>query len=240
MSDWQHQVQTAYDRVAVEYAARIYGELADKPFDRAILERFAALAGPLGSICDLGCGPGHVARYLHDHGRQHGVEVIGVDLSPAMVAEARRLNPDLRFEQGTMLALDFADEQLGGIVAAYSIVNVPRDEQTIVFAECRRVLKPGGRLLVAFHVGTDVVHLEEWWEIPVSVDFYFFEPDEVEARLVAAGFSIEERHVREPYPDVEHPSRRAYLLARKPLPSPLSSQERMSAQPIFAPRSGRG
>ena len=79
-----------------------------------------------------------------------------------------------------------------------------------------RVLAPGGLLLVAFHVGDETVHLDEWWDIPVSVEFYFFEPAEIEARLVAAGFTIEEHHVREPYPDVEHPSRRAYLLARKP------------------------
>ena len=144
-----------------------------------------------------------------------------MDLSPAMIAEARRLNPGLRFEQGTMLALDFADEQLGGIAAFYSIVNVPREEQPRAFAECWRVLTPGGLLLVAFHVGDEDVHLEEWWGTAVSVDFYFFDPAEIEARLVAAGFTIEERHVREPYPDVEHPSRRAYLLARKPAPAPL-------------------
>jgi ubiquinone/menaquinone biosynthesis C-methylase UbiE len=216
MSDWQRDVQTAYDRVAAEYATRIYGELAGKPFDRAILDRFAALAAPLGPICDLGCGPGQVARYLHDHAQQPRLDVFGIDLSPEMVAQARRLNPDLRFEQGTMLALDLADAQLGGIAAFYSIVNVPRDDQPGAFAECWRVLKPGGSLLVAFHLGDEDVHLDEWWGTAVSVDFYFFAPAEIEARLAAAGFMIEERHVREPYPDVEHPSRRAYLLARKP------------------------
>ena len=217
MRDWERDVQTAYDRVAAEYATRIYGELAGKPFDRAILDRFAALTGPLGPVCDLGSGPGQVARYLHDHGQQHGLEVIGIDLSPEMIAEARRLNPGLRFDQGTMLALEVADEHLGGIAAFYSIVNVPRAEQPRAFAELWWVLEPGGWLLVAFHVGTEDVHLEEWWGTAVSVDFYFFDPAEIEARMVAAGFTIEERHIREPYPDVEHPSRRAYLLARKPL-----------------------
>src|SRR5688572_12289244 len=173
MHEWERNVQTTYDRVAAEYAIRIYDELAGKPFDRAVLDRFAALAGPLGPVCDLGCGPGQVARYLHDHGQQHGIEVMGVDLSPAMIAEARRLNPGLRFEQGTMLALDFEDGQLGGIAAFYSIVNVPREEQPRAFSECWRVLKPGGLLLMAFHLGDEDVHLEEWWGTAVSVDFYF-------------------------------------------------------------------
>src|SRR5688572_8637924 len=117
MHEWERNVQTTYDRVAAEYAIRIYDELAGKPFDRAILDRFAALAGPLGPLCDLGCGPGQVARYLRDHAPRPGPEVFGIDLSPEMVDEAQRLNPDLRFEQGTMLALDFEDEQLGGIAA---------------------------------------------------------------------------------------------------------------------------
>jgi SAM-dependent methyltransferase len=223
-AEWEDGVRRAYDRVAAEYATRIFGELAHKPFDRSILDRFGELAAPLGPICDLGCGPGQVARYLHERGQQsnlggtgRGVEVVGVDLSPEMVAEARRLNPGLRFEQGTMLALDFADEQLGGIAAFYSIVNVPREAQPQAFAELWRVLKPGGPLLVAFHVGDEDLHLEEWWGTAVSVDFYFFDPAEIEARLVAAGFRVAERHLREPYSDVEHPSRRAYLLARKPL-----------------------
>jgi SAM-dependent methyltransferase len=204
MSDWQREVQDTYDCVASEYAARIFGELADKPFDRAILDRFAGLALPLGPVCDLGCGPGQVARYLHDGWHEDGLDVFGIDLSPGMIAQARRLNPDL------------PDDTLGGIVAFYSIVNVPRADQPQAFGEIWRVLKPGGWLLVAFHVGDQDVHLDEWWDTPVSVDFFFYDPAEIEARLVAAGLTIEERHVREPYPEVEHPSRRAYLLARKP------------------------
>ena len=216
MSAWEANVRETYDRVAGEYAARIFGELAGKPFDRATLDRFAEQALPLGPVCDLGCGPGQVARYLHEGWHQRGLDVFGIDLSPAMVERARQLNPGLRFEQGTMLALDLADDSLGGIAAFYSIVNVPREDQPRAFAELQRVLVPGGLLLVAFHVGDETVHLEEWWDTPVSVDFYFFQLDEIADRLATAGFTIEERNVREPYPDVEHPSRRAYLLARKP------------------------
>ncbi len=216
MSDWERNVQETYDRVAGEYADRIFEELAGKPFDREILDRFARMTLPLGPVCDLGCGPGQIARHLHDGWHEQGLESIGIDLSPAMIAEARRRSPDLRFEQGSMLALDLPDRSLGGIAAFYSIVNVPRADQPQAFAECWRVLVPGGLLLVAFHVGDETVHLEEWWEIAVSIDFYFFQPAEVAARLTEAGFTIEEQHVREPYPDVEHPTGRAYLLARKP------------------------
>lgn len=200
-----------YDAVAEEYARRIYGELADKPFDRALLDRFAELVRPVGRACDLGCGPGQVARYLHDR----GLAVSGVDLSPGMVQQARCLNPDIPFQQGNMLDLDFEDRSLGGIAAFYSIIHIPRALLLKAFAEMWRVLRPGGVLLIAFHLGDEDRHLEKWWGTPVSIDFLFFEREEVERRVIDAGFTVEESLERPPYPDVEHQSRRAYILARK-------------------------
>lgn len=204
----------SYDRVAREYAEHLYGELAGKPFDREILDRFAARLGNAEPVCDLGCGPGQIARYLRDR----GVEVRGIDLSPGMVAEARRLNPDIPFWQGDMLALDSKDGAWAGIAAFYSIVHLSREEIPRAFAEMKRVLRPGGLLLLAFHVGEETVHRDELWGREVNLDFRFFLVEDVEAALRAAGFEIEEVHVREPYPGVEHPSRRAYILAKAPGP----------------------
>ena len=115
-------VERSYDRVAEEYGRRIYGELEHKPFDRQLLDRFAAMVQGLGTTCDLGCGPGHVARYLHEQ----GVQVVGIDLSEAMVKLAQRLNPGINFQQGNMLSLDIGDEEWGGVAAFYSIIHVPR------------------------------------------------------------------------------------------------------------------
>jgi SAM-dependent methyltransferase len=198
--------------VAAEYVLRISGELEHKPLDRQLLDRFAARVKGLGLVCDLGCGPGHVARYLHDQ----GVHVIGVDLSSAMIDQARRLNPDIEFRQGNMLSLNVEDGAWGGIVAFYSVIHLPRTEIAVALAEMKRVLHPGGLLLLAFHVGDETLHLDEWWGQPVSVDFLFFRPEEMAGFLRAAGFGVEEVIEREPYPDVEHQSRRAYIFARKP------------------------
>jgi SAM-dependent methyltransferase len=205
-------LRASYERVAGEYAARIFDELAHKPLDRALLDRFADAVRGQGPVCDLGCGPGHVARYLH--GR--GVEVQGVDLSPGMVAEARRLNPGIDFRQGDLRALDVADEAWAGIAAFYVIVHVPREELVPALRELGRVLRPGGLLLLAFHVGEETLHREEWWGKEVALDFLFFRPDEVIASLRAAGFTVEDVVERPPYEGVEHPSRRAYVFARKP------------------------
>jgi SAM-dependent methyltransferase len=183
-----------------------------KPLDRDLLNKLADRVHGIGPVCDMGCGPGHVARYLD--GR--GVQVVGVDLSPAMVHHARTLNPSIEFNQGDMRALNIEDGAWGGIAAFYSIIHIPRTEVVDVLGEMKRALRPGGLLLLAFHIGDDVLHLDEWWGQQVSVDFNFFRPEEMTDFLRSAGFQVGEIVEREPYEGVEHPSRRAYIFAEKP------------------------
>ena len=203
--------QISYDRLADEYVRRIYDELQHKPLDRQLLDEFAARVKGNGSVCDLGCGPGHVARYL----REHGVQVCGLDLSSELVERARQLNPDIKFEQGNMIALNAADATWAGIVAFYSIIHIPRTDHVTVFSEMRRVLRSGGLLLLAFHVGDEVVHFDELWGQAASLDFHLFCADAVVGGLRRAGFEVEKIVERDPYPNVEAQTRRGYLLASK-------------------------
>jgi len=207
-----NEIQASYDRIAAEYVRRIFDELEHKPLDRQLLDRFVARVKGVVPACDLGCGPGQVARYLHER----GVRVSGVDLSPVMVNHARRLNPGIEFRQGDMLSLDDEDGTWDGIAAFYSIIHVPRHRVVGALREIKRVLRPGGLLLLAFHIGDDILHLDDWWGQKVSVDFFFFQPEEMRGFLESAGFEVEEMIEREPYPEVEHQSRRAYLFANKP------------------------
>lgn len=205
------EIQASYDRVADEYVRRIYDELRHKPLDRQLLDRFADAVRDRGVACDVGCGPGQVARHLHER----GVSVCGVDLSPEMVVRARRLNPGIEFHQASMLKLPFADGSWAGIAAFYSIIHVPCAEVPAALRELRRVAQPGGRLLLTFHIGDSTLHLDEWWGHAVNVDFHCFRSDEMAAHLQAAGWQGIEVIERDPYPDVEHQSRRAYLFAQK-------------------------
>lgn len=204
--------QTSYDTIADEYAEKYFHELEHKPFDCQLLDHLIEHVGQLGPICDMGCGPGEVARYLKDHGAP---EVLGVDLSPRMIANARRLSPDISFQVGDMLHLDFSDATWGGIAAFYSIIHIPHKQIVEALRELWRVLKPGGLLLLAFHVGDEILHIDEWNGKPVDMDFIFLQPDGVEENLKAAGFEDIETTMREPYPNVEYQSPRAYILAQK-------------------------
>jgi SAM-dependent methyltransferase len=208
------ELQTSYDRVAENYAEQFRDEMDKKPFDRKMLDWLAEKVGGLGVICDMGCGPGQIARYLH--GR--GMKVCGVDLSPEMVRQAQSLNPDISFQQGDMFALaDIADNSYGGIAAFYAIVNLPRPSVVRALQELRRVLCPNGVLLLAFHIGQGIKHLDEMLGKEVSLDFFFFETEEVKGYLRTAGFELEEAIERDPYSEeVEYQSRRAYIFARKP------------------------
>jgi len=206
-------VQSSYDRVADEYARHLYDELQRKPLDRKLLDRFADSVRGSGRVCDLGCGPGQVARYLWER----GVAACGMDLSPGMIERARQLNPEIEFRQGDMTALDVPANSWAGIAAFYAIVNLPPADVTQAIAEMWRVLRPGAPLLLSFHIGEEVSHVEDLWGCAVSLDFYFFRAADVAGYLRAAGFEIDEIIEREPYaPEVEYQSRRAYIFARKP------------------------
>jgi ubiquinone/menaquinone biosynthesis C-methylase UbiE len=208
------EVQSSYDRVAEEYARHLYDELRHKPLDRQLLDRFADCVRDEGLACDLGCGPGQVARYLHER----GVEICGVDLSAGMVEHARQFNPGIEFHQGDMRSLDLPDQAWTGIVAFYAIVNLPPSDVTRALREMQRVLRQGGLLLLSFHIGEEVSHVDDLWGCAVCLDFYFFRTGDVAAYLRSAGFEIEEIVEREPYaPEVEYQSRRAYIFARKQL-----------------------
>jgi len=210
MSDPRADVLRAgYASIARAYREQISGELAGKPLDRAFLAAFAERCA--GTIVDVGCGPGHVAAFL----ASCGARVEGVDLSPAMIAEATALFPDLAFRVADMFALPYDAGSLAGIVAFYAIVHLRSEELVAPFTEFHRVLAPGGLLAVAFHRGTEAVHVDELFGVATNLDFYFHRAEAVADALGAAGFAVEARLDRAPYPNVEHPSERTYLLARR-------------------------
>jgi ubiquinone/menaquinone biosynthesis C-methylase UbiE len=204
-------LQAGYESVAEQYAQEFFDELTRKPFDCAMLDEFAEDLRGKGLVYDLGCGPGHVARYLRDH----GVQIRGLDLSAEMVSVAERLSPDILFEQGDMSALQLTDNSLTGVVLFYSIIHIARKNVRSVLHELKRVLCPAGKLLMAFHGGEETVHRDEWYGRPVSIDFRFFREDEMVSCLETAGFGEIRIAQREAY-DFEYPTRRYYLSATKP------------------------
>ncbi len=204
----------AYDSVVVRYADLARDWLDGVPLDRSVLAAFAELArtADTGPVAELGCGPGHVTAHLHDL----GLDVFGVDLSPAMIDFAREAHPVLRFEVGSMDALELADGRLGGIVSWYSVIHAPPRELPSYLAEFRRVLAPGAPLLLAFFEaeGGPVAAFDH------KVTTAYRWPVDDLARLAReAGFTEVGRMLREP--GAEERFRRGHLLMRaqdRPVP----------------------
>jgi SAM-dependent methyltransferase len=207
---WLDDTRTSYDTVAVSYADLLRDALAGEPFQRGILALFAELVRAQGDgpVADVGCGPGRLTAHLHGM----GLDVFGIDLSPAMIDVARRDHPGLRFEVGSMTGLDLADGSLTGLLAWFSLIHVPDDEVPVVLAEFHRVLRPGGALLLGFHAGDGSrLKTEGYGGHPMNVYVHRRTPARVIPWLHAAGFTVEAEMLHRPDETAEG----AFIFARR-------------------------
>lgn len=202
----------AYDAVASTYARMFADSLRDSPLDRAILGAFAEVARASGDgrVADLGCGPGHVTAHLAGL----GLDAFGVDASPAMIELARGAHPGLRFDVGSMAALDLADGVLGGVLSRWSVIHTPPSEVPLLLAEFDRVLAPGGHLLIGFSASEGPSRPTQVFDHTVAPAHRWW-PDHLAALLRACGLTEVARMVREPQPTDRRQFKEVQLLARK-------------------------
>jgi SAM-dependent methyltransferase len=208
---WLADTRTSYDTVAGSYADLLRDVLPGLPYLRAALGLFAELVRTDGGgpVADVGCGPGHITAHLHGL----GVDAFGIDLSPAMIDVARRDHPGLRFEVGSMTELALADASVAGLLAWWSLIHIPDDAVPAVLGHFHRVLRPGGRLMVGFHVGdTSRLKTEGYGGHPMKVYVHLRRPGQVADLLRAAGFTVEAEWLLDS--DDRPPG--AILFARKP------------------------
>ncbi|MFJ4340526.1 class I SAM-dependent methyltransferase [Streptomyces sp. NPDC088915] len=210
--DVHASTREAYDAVAPTYEEMFRDSLRYSPLDRAMLGVFAEVvrADGEGRVADLGCGPGHVTAHLDGL----GLSAFGVDASPAMIELARRAHPDLRFDVGSMAALDIADGALDGVLSRWSVIHVPPGELPAVLAEFHRVLAPGGHLLIAFSGSEGPSHPTQVFDHAVAPAYRWW-PDHLAATLRGSGLAEVARTVREPQPTDRRQFQEIHLLARK-------------------------
>jgi ubiquinone/menaquinone biosynthesis C-methylase UbiE len=179
-------VRASYDRVADKYVAMNLGDITTYPWLRTAIDGFAAAVQGLGPVLDVGCGPGDITAYL----AARGLDVSGVDLSPQMISHARDRHPDLTFSIASATELNLPDSSLGGIVAWWSLFNLPRDVLPTVLASFAQALVPGGHLIFGTHVGdTDLHRTEAYGGVPVTWTTHLYQPEILWPLLTAAGLT---------------------------------------------------
>lgn len=198
----------SYDCVAERYAEQFFHELDRKPFDRAMLDRYAETVRGTRN----GVRPWMRSRAYLPPLHTQGIEMFGLDLSPHMIEIARRLNPEILFQRGDILRLELPDSSLAGIVAFYSLIHIARPVIPLVLRELRRTLIPDGRLLIAVHGGDGDLHVEEFLGQRVSISATLFQPSEMKEYLEETGFNINGMHTRKSY-EFELQTQRLYFSA---------------------------
>jgi uncharacterized protein YceH (UPF0502 family) len=205
------RVRASYDAIAADYADALTDELGDLPFERWLLDRVVAhVAG--GPVVEVGSGPGHVAAYL----AEGGAAATGLDLSPAMVDEARRRFPGVTYEVGDLrrLARPATSAAWSAVLAWYSLIHLAASELPAAIAALARPLTPGGWLVLALHAGEEVRHVDEWFGHEVELDIVRHEPDFVVGLAESAGLVDVEWYLRGPLTARGETSRRLYVVGR--------------------------
>ena len=180
-----NEVAEAYGARAAEYVELLGSVDAMHPSDRELIGTWGDQL--VGAAIDAGSGPGHWTDFL----ARRGVDIRGVDLTPAFVEHARLRYPELRFATGSVDALDASDASLGGVLAWYSLIHHAPDAIGSALDEIARVLRPGGLLLIGFFVGSAV---EPFGHAVTTA--YRWPVADLGERLRASGFEIVESHTR--------------------------------------------
>jgi uncharacterized protein YceH (UPF0502 family) len=206
------RVRTSYDAVAAAYADHLVEELWGLPFETWLLDRVLVHAAGR-PVVEVGAGPGHITAYLADS----GADAIGIDLSPEMVAEARRRFPRRRFEVGDLRRLTRPATSAGwaAVLGWYSLIHLAASELPDAVAALARPLSPGGWLVLGMHAGAEVRHLDDWFGQEVDLDFVLHEPAFVVGVVEAAGLVDVEWYLRGPVVARGETTQRLYVVGRK-------------------------
>jgi SAM-dependent methyltransferase len=201
-------VRHAYEAIAEEYAERFGDDLTGNDLDRGVISAAVERLPADALVLDVGCGPGQLAAHLAGRGRR----AVGLDLVPAMLHLARRRSPGLPLVHGDLLRLPVRPDRLDGVVAWYSLHNLPRAVLPEALAELRRALRRGGLLLIATHGGRaeDVLDLRSNGRVE-SVVLTYYELGELIGMVSRAGFRVDAVRRRAP---MDHELRAEKLFLR--------------------------
>ncbi len=204
------ETRASYNLAAEKYYEDFKNEMRQKEYDRSFLGDFSRHFGPGSLLCDAGCGPGHITRYVSDL----GLDIFGIDISEKCIEVAERENPGIEFRVMDMAKLGIPDGSVDGIISFYSIIHTPKRLQPLLFREFRRVLRDGGRIAIVVKKGDGEGYVDSLVGFKTRLYFANFSEAEIRGYLEAGGFRVELLKTRPPY-GFEIPADRIYAIGVK-------------------------
>src|SRR4051812_28794777 len=136
-----------YARAYELFSAVVFAGRRQRTFGR-LVELAGVSAGD--RVLDVGCGPGYLTALAADAAAPGG-NAVGVDPSQPMIEQARRTRGtgNCSFQVGKAESLDAVDGAFDVVVSSLAVHHIPAEARAAAFAEMHRVLRPGGRLVVA-------------------------------------------------------------------------------------------
>ena len=191
----ESKAREGYDRMAEVYTNHVGLEMTVPSIVRSALETFAheVQKQDAAKVADVGCGPGHVTAYL----AELGLDIFGVDNSPALLDIARAAHPDIRFEIGQLASLPIETGSVQAVIAKHSLIHTPADLVPAALSEFARVLASGGSLFLSFFGSAEPGTHGEPFDHAVATA-YQLDVEIMASLLSDAGFNEEIRIVRQP------------------------------------------
>jgi SAM-dependent methyltransferase len=213
------KIRTSYDIVAERYANELADEMIARPIERGIFLAFSELVRGLGDgICgEVGCGPAHIAKHL----TSLGLRMVGIDISVAMIEQARKRFPEGEVFVASMFELPVPSGAWLGAASIWATLHCNAADRMRSFREIQRVVRPGGYFLHSFYVSApdqaegSTYHLQKWFGFAVDLPTYFVSIEDGAAEMDKAGFDVMAALVREPMQSNELPTRRCYMLGKR-------------------------
>jgi SAM-dependent methyltransferase len=136
-----------FESFSSELAKKIYGKYDLKEVERFLINKY--FTNKKGKILDIGCGYGRTTKPLFDM----GYDVVGIDIVPKMIGDAKKENPQIDFRIMSATSLDFPDSYFDYAIFSFNGIDYiyPESRRFEALKEIYRVLKPGGLFVLSSH-----------------------------------------------------------------------------------------
>lgn len=181
MNDKFTSTQAAYNQHAAQFVQQF-----EKSFKRIEHDKFLSLLPKAGYILDAGCGSARDAAYFVSK----GFPTLGIDLSPELLAEAKKLHPEVPTQVMSLTDITLPKEEFDGIWCMATILHLERKDIPHVFRSFHQILKPNGHIYLQTKSGSGEGTEPAPFDPEVIRYFNYFSLAELTELLSAAGFEI--------------------------------------------------